>query len=1151
MPRLPKNYIGYEGLLHRLAKQIEVNNELLLILGSGSSASSNIPTGNQLTQEWIQGIKSEYYPNSSFDEFREELIKDTIGKDGLSPFAGLNNMNQLEYYSQFYAEYHKKQPQNGYRQIEQIIEGATASFGYRYLAELIERDVFKTVLTMNFDNLVESTLIQRTSKVPRVISHESVSEVATYKTNVPTLIKLHRDAYFMPANTSDAIRQAGEVWKPHIKNLLKEKTTIVVGYSGLDEGVVVQALSELKEEGEKVSIYWMIWESASPPKKIKDILPDLDGEFCRFYGFDELMIDLVKVTGNYENLNDVNKHQLLEQKSRNESFLDALTTTLEKALEDRKKVEDFYDTTSSETLINLDDFEIEDIEFEYHKEDKSTKKMTPESGGQEMDVGVKEEGTEYNDQKNQPVYSSSSTRLSSITNYEDGIDWLSKQNHPENKQINYVLKLAAYPKQADELFNQYFTGTDGLIPTGASFGIWMHKQRSYSKSKFILNKMKEVGIKANVIIYTTLISKSQKASDAKKAFDLMIEDSVTPNVNAWSAYIDKLSFEEGFKAYEEMIGYWGIYPNEYTLNALLKNAITPENILKAIRALSEFDIVTNNVMLNLVVKAQKSFKEAHSIFQQLVDDNNVIPDTLEYNTLLSKVENGYQLNAVLLEMDVNGVPKDQRTAKYIVELGLYPEEIIRAIQRIESKSYTDQPKLYCDIIDRMGSFEKAQLIYEFAASAGLTNEYTISFLYSKAEKKSDVDYVEKVIELNHNLVNAVILNLRIKNTVSFKEAVEKFESFRDYENIHPDSYTFTALLSKASSGKEVYSIYKLMKAFNANPTEVHMIQMSRRSTSKPLSKELFEVLDGILPPLSKDDALKMIKHADDYASAEAVGEIYLKSIKDDKKRRYDCKPILEELINKVENKSNFISLLKFSGKDTYLNEPKLIYVAQNVISEFDMNFLKEISSLPNLKVSNFLIRLFPYNVLIQAIDAPHFRMRMKPFLYKIIMALIHDPTAVNDIGIIRSTFDLVPKHQKGLLIPYFELHIGSPKKAIIGFKELIDVQKQKGIQSDVKKEDGRLKTIANAHVKISMANLKLGDIDRSLDHINEAFSCRPNSENDQYPAIVAVHMAKYGESKSPEEINSVIESNYNFVVGRGRTSKAMEFLERFWRGSIR
>lgn len=283
-----------ESLINSL--DISNGDDVAFLLGAGCSILSGCMPSSKLVYEFkkrLYCIKNgvRLGENDFIDDFR---LKDLIEQE----FINSNVENEYSFY------FEKCFPDANDRNlfIKSNFKDKKPSFGYLCFADYLINKGVKTVLTTNFDLLIERAV----RKIDENYDLINVSE-----NEVPLLngelhiIKLHGDYnYDSIKNTETELKEIPKKLFDKLINL-EVKKIIVLGYSGQDLSVM-NFLSEYIVRHPNTSIYWCGLENACSNEKIIELLKHNSSYYVTISGFDSLFENMYKFRGsNNKYLNDL------------------------------------------------------------------------------------------------------------------------------------------------------------------------------------------------------------------------------------------------------------------------------------------------------------------------------------------------------------------------------------------------------------------------------------------------------------------------------------------------------------------------------------------------------------------------------------------------------------------------------------------------------------------------------------------------------------------------------------------------------------------------------------------------------------------------------------------------------------------------------
>lgn len=252
------------------------NPNFTLFLGAGTSVSSGVSPAGVLIQQW-RNIYSEMYP-----------LEDISKKSWYDTATEYSELFELLY----------DQPSQRREFIESCIKDALPSWGYIYLANLLKNNIFNTIFTTNFDDLInEACYSFSTDLKPLVSAHDSSITSVRLTSPRPKIIKLHGD--FLFDNIKNTVRELESLednMRAKFKQYASEFGMIVIGYSGNDRSIMETLNTLLRyDHNFPHGIYWCVRKGTKIDSFSKE-LEDLT-RFPRFHlieinGFDEFLADI-------------------------------------------------------------------------------------------------------------------------------------------------------------------------------------------------------------------------------------------------------------------------------------------------------------------------------------------------------------------------------------------------------------------------------------------------------------------------------------------------------------------------------------------------------------------------------------------------------------------------------------------------------------------------------------------------------------------------------------------------------------------------------------------------------------------------------------------------------------------------------------------
>ena len=218
----------------------------LFFLGAGCSKSSGIPLARELAEEWYEKLK---HQTSKFDKFNTK-----------NKISNSKSLDYAKYYFEIFEELFPT-PLSQQKEIQRITEDRTPSSGYYALSALMQEPSFNTVITTNFDNLIQDALIYSGHKRALVITHQDLAKFIK-RDDTPLITKIHGDAHMHPFNNSNDTKKIPNELKVAIQALFTNTKVICMGYGGDDESIadLLNGCNGIDQ------VYWL---NSTEPKKVK------------------------------------------------------------------------------------------------------------------------------------------------------------------------------------------------------------------------------------------------------------------------------------------------------------------------------------------------------------------------------------------------------------------------------------------------------------------------------------------------------------------------------------------------------------------------------------------------------------------------------------------------------------------------------------------------------------------------------------------------------------------------------------------------------------------------------------------------------------------------------------------------------------------
>lgn len=163
--------------------------------------------------------------------------------------------------------------------LSSLVRDKKPSIGFMCLSALVGQQKLNTVWTTNFDDLIERA-ISKMDISCQVVSPENAKSVQNFRSDIPTVVKLHGDFRYDALQNTDAELQKLE---DNLHNYFLEAATqrglLIVGYSGSDESVL-QTLEKALEKPNAFpkGLIWCIPKEVVPNERLSNLIEKAYGQ---------------------------------------------------------------------------------------------------------------------------------------------------------------------------------------------------------------------------------------------------------------------------------------------------------------------------------------------------------------------------------------------------------------------------------------------------------------------------------------------------------------------------------------------------------------------------------------------------------------------------------------------------------------------------------------------------------------------------------------------------------------------------------------------------------------------------------------------------------------------------------------------------------
>jgi Tfp pilus assembly protein PilF len=275
------------------------NRSMVFLLGAGASITSGVPSGEDMVMDWLYDMFADECGLGTLPPREPEWIPDETGR-AVRHWAASRKFDERQFdpqnagafYSAVYSARFSHDWARGEAYLENKIKGKRPGLGYVMLAGIIAKTRHTAVITTNFDNLVMNALTLMCDEYPLEISHSALASFATGGSHGPVVVKVHHDLRLDPKIRRMDLLELSEDMKQSVQSMLRERTLVVVGYAGRDQGLM-DCLLGLSDKSIPGGVYWCYYLKGDPPsEKVVDFVRKQNGKFVPHDGFDLVMTKL-------------------------------------------------------------------------------------------------------------------------------------------------------------------------------------------------------------------------------------------------------------------------------------------------------------------------------------------------------------------------------------------------------------------------------------------------------------------------------------------------------------------------------------------------------------------------------------------------------------------------------------------------------------------------------------------------------------------------------------------------------------------------------------------------------------------------------------------------------------------------------------------
>lgn len=295
---MPAIRIDQQDLIEKVRQSSEDHPQrpdFMLWLGAGASVECGVPSASQLVLEILRTRYDRQRPTPTklaATMSDEEIYEWAIDRGWYNPKSRKKSI-----FAQVIERAYQT-PDDQKRFLRQRLEKAEPSRGYELLGVMLQRKIFDTIVTTNFDHLVRKGSDPLLNPpLEEVNSAEQLQLLNPHPGN-PCLLRLHGDFWHSnPAVTPHDLESISESYA-HLKRLLRHYGLIVIGYGAQDFTIRQKLFDGLWDDPAvlRKGLYWC-YQRGGPAlsPNVKSVLrsaPSGRAFIVEIEGFEDLMSGL-------------------------------------------------------------------------------------------------------------------------------------------------------------------------------------------------------------------------------------------------------------------------------------------------------------------------------------------------------------------------------------------------------------------------------------------------------------------------------------------------------------------------------------------------------------------------------------------------------------------------------------------------------------------------------------------------------------------------------------------------------------------------------------------------------------------------------------------------------------------------------------------
>jgi hypothetical protein len=268
----------------------------ILLLGAGASFRSGVPVAAEMVRQIArfsyaikEGLSPDHAVGIMEGDIQRYLKQQSWYIDGqageMFPYAVEHMLTPSSIRKAFFST---------------IMSRATGpTEGHQALADLVQRQLLHTILTTNFDPLIEDALRARQPQIKEIVAiNKAAGDVAAFSPhNKAQVIYLHGAfEYYRDRNSISETKRMDETVVAKVRHMIEYAPLIVVGYRGYEPSVMEHLLGEGIQDSSQFAhgVFWCVRKPEDIHENVKAFAAKIGSNFTlvQISGFDEAMSEL-------------------------------------------------------------------------------------------------------------------------------------------------------------------------------------------------------------------------------------------------------------------------------------------------------------------------------------------------------------------------------------------------------------------------------------------------------------------------------------------------------------------------------------------------------------------------------------------------------------------------------------------------------------------------------------------------------------------------------------------------------------------------------------------------------------------------------------------------------------------------------------------